>query len=53
MLNVMVKQIVDYKDIAKVFLPRKEKQHFISQSTDEISLIIKIEKKIINNMLNI
>jgi hypothetical protein len=29
MLNVMVKQIVDYKDIARVLLPRKKK-HLIS-----------------------
>lgn len=52
MLNVMVKQIVDSKDIARVFLLKKEK-HLISQSIDDMSLIIKIEEKIVNNMVNI
>jgi len=48
----MVKQIVDSKDIARVFLLKKEK-HLISQSIDDMSLIIKIEEKIVNNMVNI
>lgn len=48
----MVKQIVDSKDIGRVFLLKKEK-HLISQSIDDMSLIIKIEEKIVNNMVNI
>ncbi len=53
MLNVMVNEIVDCKDIARVFLLRKEKQHLIPQSTNDISLIIKIEEKFVNNIVNI